>query len=71
MVVGVVVAVSLAGLSWDGILEEWYIHRLSSDDEAVQLHAAEKLVALDSARSISTPRGAVKGCVMTPTRPLW
>ena len=54
VVVGMVVAVSLAVLSWDRILEEWYIHRLSSDDEAVQLHAAEKLVALDSARSIPT-----------------
>ena len=52
VIVGAFVAVALLFLSRDRVLEEWYVYRLSSGDEATRIHAAERLAELESVRAV-------------------
>src|SRR5262245_48550210 len=40
--------------SWGRLREEWYIWRLSSEDEEIRSHAAEVLVRMQSVRAVPT-----------------
>ena len=51
LVVGIVV-MSVGVASRRAIVEQWYISRLGSDDEATRLHAANRLAELRSVRAV-------------------
>lgn len=49
---GLVVVAALVIVSWDLILERWYIHRLSADKGPIRLQAIEELEKRESVRAV-------------------